>query len=122
RIITTPKWQYQINGAASPHQVFGPGPEQKTSSSPPESPVPEEQKQPHISRLMKTIRKKKSMTTEGRSFSTGSTPPMPSATTPRTPYPHSSTTPVTDNAAQEPPRKKFRIPLFHRRQRPADVL
>ncbi|KIW26707.1 uncharacterized protein PV07_06518 [Cladophialophora immunda] len=89
---------------------------------PPESPVPEEQKQPHISRLMKTIRKKKSMTTEGRSFSTGSTPPMPSATTPRTPYPHSSTTPVTDNAAQEPPRKKFRIPLFHRRQRPADVL
>ncbi|EXJ63581.1 uncharacterized protein A1O5_11342 [Cladophialophora psammophila CBS 110553] len=89
---------------------------------PPESPPPEEQKQPHISRLMKTIRKKKSMTTEGRSFSTGSTPPMPSADVPRTPYPHISTTPAAENAAQEPPRKKFRIPLFHRRQRPADVL
>ncbi|OAG38425.1 hypothetical protein AYO21_07408 [Fonsecaea monophora] len=93
---------------------------------PPESSPPEEQKQPHISRLMKTIRKKKSMTKEVRSFSTGSVPPMPSTDSPRTPYLHSSTTtPVTENpagTAQEPPRKKFRIPLFHRRQRPADVL
>ncbi|KAJ9612015.1 hypothetical protein H2200_003610 [Cladophialophora chaetospira] len=91
---------------------------------PPESPSLEEQKQPHISRMMKlkSIRKKKSITIEGRSFSTSSTPPMPSARAfeaPKTPYPQQS---ATQMSAQEPPKKKFRFPLFHRRQRPADVL
>ncbi|EXJ62998.1 hypothetical protein A1O7_03442 [Cladophialophora yegresii CBS 114405] len=90
---------------------------------PPESSTLEDQKQPHISRLMKSIRKKKSMTAEGKSFSTGSTPPvpaMPSTNAPKTPYPYESS---NQTAAQEPPKKKFRIPnLFHRRQRPADVL
>lgn len=82
---------------------------------PPESEELEDQKQPHISRLMKSIRKKKSMTAEGRNFSTTSTPPLPSAEATKTPYPQ---TPIS----QEPPKKKFRIPLFHRRQRPAGVL
>ncbi len=90
---------------------------------PPESPTLEEQKQPHISRLMKTLKKKKSMSNEGRSFSTSSTPPMPSLPSleaPKTPYPKHSSTQMT---AQEPPKKKFRLPnLFHRRHRPANVL
>jgi hypothetical protein len=78
----------------------------------------EEHKQPHISRLMKSIRKKKSMTSDSRSQSNGSSPPtpqFPAVEIPKTPYPHQF-------AAQEPPKKRFRIPLFHRRQRPADVL
>jgi hypothetical protein len=47
-------------------------------------------------------------------------PALPSIQAPKTPYPYDSTNQM---AAQEPPKKKFRIPnLFHRRQRPADVL
>jgi hypothetical protein len=47
-------------------------------------------------------------------------PAPPSIQAPKTPYPYDSTNQM---AAQEPPKKKFRIPnLFHRRQRPADVL
>ncbi|OAP56764.1 hypothetical protein AYL99_08876 [Fonsecaea erecta] len=127
RIITDGSSRPQSGGTRSieqprPVRFSAPDLNKSLPPPPPELPAPEEQKQPHISRLMKTIRKKKSMTTEGRSFSTGSTPPVPSAGTPKTPYPHSSSTPAAEHAAQEPPRKKFRIPLFHRRQRPADVL
>ena len=114
-----------IVSTAQPRPIMFSVPDLNKSLPPPplsEEPNPEEQKQPHISRLMKTIRNKKSMVTEGRSFSTSSTPPMPSMQSqnaPRTPHSRTSTDPT---AAQEPPRKRFRIPLFHRRRRPAEVV
>ena len=97
----------------------------KSLPSPPHESSPlEEQKQPHISRLMKGIHRKKSTIAEGRSSLTNSTAPIPSSVeVQRTSAPrHTSTVPASRSAGQEPPKKKFRIPLFHRRQRPADVL
>lgn len=92
---------------------------------PPDSASIDDEKQPHISRLMKTIRKKKSITTEGKGFSTASAPPVPSAEEvwkaaspradpPRTPFPQSTT--------QEAPKRRFRLRLFPKRQRPTDFL
>jgi hypothetical protein len=92
----------------------------KSLPPPPSDEILFEEKQPHISRLMKTIRKKKSHSDVGRSMSSDSSPSLPSAEAVRTPYPHASLPPRLPE--QKPPKKKFRIPLFSRRQRPADVL
>lgn len=93
---------------------------------PPESPTFDDQKQPHISRLMKTIRKKKSLTMDSTSPSTSSTPPvLPSADRAETTAkskPHPSKAPVTPLATQPPSKRKFRIRLFGKRQQPQDVL
>lgn len=87
----------------------------------------EDEKQPHISRLMKTIRKKKS-TMDNRNLSTASAPPVttidhsPAAARPRT-----STAPAGRQASVQTqteslPKKRFRLRLFSRRQRPVDIL
>lgn len=94
---------------------------------PPEQAEIEGEKQPHISRLMKTIRKKKS-TMDNRNFSTASAPPVPtidhSSTTAR---PSTSTTPAgrqvpVQTQTESHPKKRFRLRLFSRRQRPVDIL
>jgi hypothetical protein len=92
----------------------------KSLPPPPPDEILFEEKQPHISRLMKTIRKKKSHSDVGRSMSSDSSPSLPSAEAVRTPYPHASLPPRLPE--QKPPKKKFRIPLFSRRQQPADVM
>ncbi|KIX10270.1 uncharacterized protein Z518_01352 [Rhinocladiella mackenziei CBS 650.93] len=92
---------------------------------PPESPSFDDQKQLHISRLMKTIRKKKSMTAEGRNFSTTSAPPLPSTEEAKAAFnskPHiSGAPPSPPTGSQQPPKRKFRLRLFQR-ERPPDVL
>lgn len=86
----------------------------------------DDQKQQHISRLMKTIKKKKSTpAVAGRSQSTAEVtssnsvnkqPAKPSLYNqdhPKTPYP------LTESS---PTKKRFRLRLFTKRHRPADVL
>lgn len=104
----------------------------KSLPPPPADPIDnaEDPKQLHISRLMKTIRKKKSMTAldKGRSLSTSEAPPPLPMTTktrevqsshpeaPKTPYPPAA-------PEEEQTKKRFRLRLFTRRHhRPADVL
>ncbi|KAJ9504394.1 hypothetical protein H2202_000450 [Exophiala xenobiotica] len=86
--------------------------------------VVDDEKQPHISRLIKkTIRKKKSMTTdEGRNLSTVSAPPVPVAAD-ALKHPTQPTA-IRPQPAQveSSPKKRFRLRLFSRRQRPADIL
>ncbi|KAL2419321.1 hypothetical protein ABEF95_010034 [Exophiala dermatitidis] len=117
---------------------------------PTESPLPEDPKQPHISRLMKTIRKKKSQVpAEERKVSAASDtgtstapiPPIPSAEDRKaapTAAPFQSSTSPSTQTAPEPaisasasashgphpdhPKKRFRLRLFHRLHRPAGVL
>jgi hypothetical protein len=103
----------------------------KSLPPPPADPIDnaEDPKQLHISRLMKTIRKKKSTTAldKGRSLSTSEAPPPLPVTTkarqeqsskaevPKTPYPSAR--------EEEQTKKRFRLRLFTRRNhRPADVL
>jgi hypothetical protein len=103
----------------------------KSLPPPPGEPldISDDPKQPHISRLMKTIRKKKSMTAldKGRSFSTSDAPP-PLPTTTRSREAHSSKAEVPKTSypqarEEEPSKKRFRLRLFTRRHhRPADVL
>ncbi|KIV90812.1 hypothetical protein PV10_05419 [Exophiala mesophila] len=99
-------------------------------SLPPPPPEPEsaveDQKQPHISRLMKTIKKKKSMNAVGvrNHIQIHEAPPRP--------HTHKSNTAPT--WAQPPPepqflpaepsssKTRFRLRLFTRRHRPADLL
>lgn len=94
---------------------------------PPEpEPVSEDQKQPHISRLMKTIKKKKSMNAIGaRSH-------LQSHAAPSIPQIHKSNNPPAWGQPQpQPPclpaessssKTRFRLRLFPRRHRPADLL
>jgi hypothetical protein len=91
---------------------------------PPEYLPPVEETQPHIGRLMKTIRKKKSVIAEGRSFSTASAPPLPPGrgTDTATQNARTPAAAVDQTKSKEPPRIKFRLRLFSRKQRPADVL
>ncbi len=88
---------------------------------PHEIPVVDDEKQPHISRLIKTIRKKKSMTNEGRNLSTVPAPPVPIAADGSQ---HPTPTALRPHPAQVEtiPKKRFRLRLFTRRQRPADIL
>jgi len=86
--------------------------------------------QPHISRLMKTIRKKKSMTAldKGRSLSTSDAPPpLPTSSRGKATQPSKPAVPKTSFAPQtsqeEPSKKRFRLRLFTRRHhQPANVL
>ena len=100
----------------------------KSLPPPPPEPEPavEDQKQPHISRLMKTIKKKKSMNAVGvrNHIQAHEAPPRP--------HTHKSNTAPT--WAQSPPeaqflpaepsssKNRFRLRLFTRRHRPADLL
>ncbi|KAL2428946.1 hypothetical protein ABEF95_010540 [Exophiala dermatitidis] len=114
---------------------------------PVESPLQDDPKQPHISRLMKTIRRKKSQIAEERKASTASgtgptaarIPPIPSAedgkaataatfqssispSTQTGPEPEISASASASHAAPDHPKKRFRLRLFHRLHRPAGVL
>ncbi|KIW17359.1 hypothetical protein PV08_04551 [Exophiala spinifera] len=95
---------------------------------PPEQVQTDDEAQPHISRLMKTIRKKKSPTTENRSFSTASAPSGPNLdSNPASAKEKISCTPAARQApvqvqTESIPKKRFRLRLFSRRQRPTDIL
>lgn len=95
----------------------------------PDSPDMEDSKQPHISMLMKSIRKK-SMTSECRNASTVSAPPLSSAEQARsaaavqlrTRAATATGTTANGNQPPEPPKKRFRFRLFPRAHRPANLL
>ncbi|KAG9777474.1 hypothetical protein KCU88_g4497, partial [Aureobasidium melanogenum] len=114
---------------------------------PAESPHPEDPKQPHISRLMKTIRKKsqvpaeerKASATSGTGTSTAPIPPIPSAedrkaataatlqssispSTQTGPEPEIIASASASQVAPDHPKKRFRLRLFHRLHRPTGVL
>ena len=111
----------------------------KSLPPPPPEPVSvsDDQKQIHISRLMKTIRKKKSMTTaEGsrglHTTSKAQRPPpppttrvasKPTARDPAAPNAQASKPRKSQPSEPAPTKKRFRLRLFTRRHhRPADVL
>lgn len=103
----------------------------KSLPLPPADPIDnsEDPKKPHISRLMKTIRKKKSTTAldKGRSFSTSEArPPLPTTTRNREPEPIKAEVPKPSYPSareEEPSKKRFHLRLFTRRHhRPADLL
>ncbi|EXJ80222.1 hypothetical protein A1O1_08364 [Capronia coronata CBS 617.96] len=106
----------------------------KSLPPPPPAPRPDsrdsdDSKQPHVSRLMKTIRKKKSITAESRNVSSGSAPPLPSAEKAKeaaTLRPRSRTGATTASAhappLPEPPKRRFRLRFFPRLHRPVDLV
>jgi hypothetical protein len=85
----------------------------------------EDSKQPHISRLMKTIRKKKSMpNTDFRSLSTSAPSPATQASFRNKASVHAPPTPISPlrTVEQVPSKKRFLFRMFGKRRRPTNVL
>ncbi|KIV85422.1 hypothetical protein PV11_01118 [Exophiala sideris] len=128
RIVTTqfpPSETRSITALDNSQQQRYLGPNLNKELPPPPPPLephtPDEDTQLHLSRLIKNIRKKKSMATAARSLSSQSTPTLPAVTESPTATltPRASTT--SSQAKEAPPKKRFRFRLFSR-DRPRDIL
>ncbi|KAI1626878.1 hypothetical protein EDD37DRAFT_646575 [Exophiala viscosa] len=128
RVVTTqfpPSETKSFISSDYSQQQKHPGPDLNKELPPPppplENPTDDEDSQLHITRMMKNIKKKKSIATAVRSLSSQSTPTLPAVTESPTAVltPRASTT--SSQAKEAPPKKRFRFRLFTR-DRPRDIL